>query len=119
MGEQQRLAKFCAIAGNFRLGADAGQRFHFFEQLAAEGEGNQRGTRLNNVETELPLDAIGEIRRAHFRDRFAAGGDDQRAALNSAACRRQAKTIAGFFDRLNRCRKPRRHARFAAIAGQH
>jgi hypothetical protein len=101
MGEQGRFFEACAVGCGADWQGETRQRHHPFQILRAKRQRNQPRPRLGDVQAELACDPIAEIRRAHFRDRLAAGGDHQCIARSVAAARGELKTVAGFLDRFD------------------
>ena len=99
MGEQNVLAKADAVARDFRIDRhprQIAQPLQSLQPVWIEAERNQRRSRRDDADAELPGDPIAERRRPDLRHRQAAGSDHQRARSQLAAvgAYREARRVA-------------------------
>ena len=66
--------------------------------LAAQGERDEGGARLDDLEAELPRQFIGEASGAHFGDRRPAGGYNQRLGRERTGSRCDGEAVARIGD---------------------
>jgi hypothetical protein len=87
MSRAARTRDLGRCGGDDDFGGDAGEVAPAGDVFRGEGEGNERGARLDDGDAELAGEVVAEVGRAHLRDREAAGGDDQRVRMQSAGGR--------------------------------
>ena len=109
MREQHGLSKAWSLGRLDRDGqGGAGQSG---EPTIRKGEGHKRRARLNHRYVKVVRNLIGEPSGSHFRDRFAARGDNQVARGDrlgrAVTAEFHAVAVANFADIFNRSFKPK------------
>jgi hypothetical protein len=97
MGEQHRFTKSDGAATRDNRLGDAGEALGAGEIGFGEGEGDQRRAGWFDAEAEPAGDVVRKAGRAEFRDRQAAGGEDEGAGCDGAGIGLDAEML-GFGD---------------------
>ncbi len=92
VGDEHFLAEALATDGGDHFGGDSGEVAVVLAVFGGEGQGNQRGTALAQLEPKLLCQFVAEGGGAHLGDREASGGDDEGGSVEFA--------IAGGDDEL-------------------
>ena len=78
MRKQNVLAKARSRAGRDGVRGNAGEQLGKPKRLRCGGQRHQAGQRLGDAQAEAARHVMGKASGAHFRDRQAAGRQDQR-----------------------------------------
>ena len=84
-----------------------------------EGEGNQAGMGIDDLQAELTSDVIAETGCAHLGDRLATRGDHQGVAASCKAVSRGHETGRISGDAIHRTPQSERNAFIARFRNQH
>ena len=100
VGDEELLAEVLLTGGGDGLRRDAREVAPAVSVFGAEGERNEGGARVNDVEAELVGEVVAEAGCSHTGNRESAGGDDERGGACGIRLRYLLATVGSRYLRL-------------------